>query len=396
MEFQALVDEIARLVQNPGADPLRVAVLVGLIVCLFLSVALFVLILIPEDEEEEDGSWEAPSEEDPRAEGRAAAAEKIYMVLTIVLVAGLAAGLFYADSYTRSNSGCNLCHELEQAFSSWNADPGHDGVDCVTCHRSPGLLGFADTRIRGVANALAHFELVETVATGAPASGTARKDLPAGARGRLTGAGEVVVDFGACRSCHERDLARPRVWDGVRVRHADLEQAPCTRCHENVGHALGAGREEGPPPIPPRSVMAVCVDCHVQTDASQDCGTCHVGDIMRTTVDPAALAKIDLPEPESCEGCHDLEACNACHGIEMPHPPGFADPKEHAPLGAFGLNESCDRCHDEGCTQCHRALRTNHGPNWVEEHKKRPAGGGCVRVCHDKELVGEDMCALCH
>lgn len=141
------------------------------------------------------------------------------------------------------------------------------------------------------------------------------------------------------------------------------------------------------------AIMTTCTDCHDGKTASRECGTCHVGDIAYAGNGPDAYARVELTSPTTCEGCHPLDGCYECHGIEMPHPEGWADPKMHAPSGAFDTTV-CVTCHDPGCTDCHMQIHVNHGPNWRTEHQTADRSY-CTR-CHDPNKVGTDMCRLCH
>jgi hypothetical protein len=141
------------------------------------------------------------------------------------------------------------------------------------------------------------------------------------------------------------------------------------------------------------AIMTSCADCHDGVTASRECDTCHVGDIADAGGGTAEFDLVRLEPPTTCQGCHSLEGCTECHGIEMPHPPGWGDPRNHARSGAFDT-DLCVRCHDEMCSPCHSQIHTSHVPDWRTGH--RNAERVTCPQCHDETKVGTDMCTLCH
>ncbi len=387
MNVQLLLEEFVKVLRNPAEEPVRTALVAALLFVAFVVVALLVLIAVPPRRDDEEADWvdeeadeaaeaavgrtliERDAPRDPERDARRARYLTWgYRFVTGGIVLAALGGVLFADSAVRRTSFClSRCHVLEESAASWQAAP-HLDVDCIDCHRTPGVFGPVDTRIREVRDAWVNLQGAETIVSTA------------------------VVDQQSCRGCHADELEGVLEIGTVRVRHSDFETVlACGACHAGMGHQSTGRVVPGP-----ESVMSLCARCHVGEGAPSACVTCHVGDLLMVGGEDVGLGKIDLPAPADCGGCHDLAPCTACHGLVMPHPSDWADPKVHAPKGAFGLDPVCARCHEEGCPECHSRLRTNHGLDWLTRHQIIPDGTGCVRVCHDKTKVGDDMCRLCH
>jgi len=364
-----LVSQLVQLIQDPGDNPRRTAIAAAILFAVFLIVVVVALLFLPEDAEEaETGEFGGEEGSAHRAGGARQGAVLRWIMggATVLMVLMIVGGGVAADRYSRDTRFCLRCHVSLTASVSWEGST-HADVACIRCHETPGFGGGLATRLRGVQNAAAALS----------------RDAPPTA---------VVLENRACASCHENDLADTLSSNNIRVRHEDFaDQVSCKQCHGRVGHQP---REVKSGALP-GGVMWTCADCHDGRTAANECSTCHERDMAMKAADTGGFAKIDLPGPSTCRGCHDLTGCNACHGIEMPHPADWSDPKMHAPRGAFDRG-TCSRCHDRNCTECHIGLHDSHGPDWREEHKEATDGTTCTRRCHDKTKVGVDMCTLCH
>jgi hypothetical protein len=366
-----LFSEMSKVLRDPAGDPRLTAIFVSIVLLLFLAFVIFVFVILPKAEDEEEDVWEGeatgdtPHDEEPsqsRSAGRFRGA--FGLAITLGLIAVIVGGAAYADRAVQRDEFCPRCHVLEPAAASAAATP-HRVARCIDCHRSPGLLGSLDLRLRMIDDLVAN--------------PTAEKiDKPA-----------VVTEKG-CRQCHKKELRDTLTVGVIRVRHSDFgKTVACAACHGRVGHSAE--------PTTPRPAlrMAVCVKCHDGEHAPRECALCHLSDVAFTN-EPATFGKIDLPAPTTCRGCHDLTGCTECHGVEMPHPENWSDPKVHAKLGAFDGSKTCDLCHESGCSPCHsQALHTNHGSDWKTVHATVKSSSGCLG-CHSEAKVGPDMCKLCH
>lgn len=360
MDLSTLLEEFLQTVREPTADPRRTVLLIAIGLVLFLIAALLVFILLPSDREEDD---EEPAS-DEVASVPAKRSSPLYVGGGLLLLLLVVIGFAYADRRSREDSVCLRCHVLQPVAKSWKAG-SHSKVGCIECHTSPGVLGAVETRVRGLANAANN--LGETKTLTAPAT----------------------VNLESCRSCHERAMKEVLTVGRIRVRHAEFaDRVPCGQCHGRVGHdPADVGAVATP------AVMTSCADCHDGVTAPRDCATCHVGDIAQAGDGPGQFAPVKLDGPATCDGCHSTEGCTECHGIEMPHPTGWADPKNHAPEGAFDT-DLCVRCHDDGCAPCHSDIHGNHGAEFRIGHQTAERST-CLN-CHDAQAVGPDMCRLCH
>ena len=361
MDPSNLLQQFVETVQDPTADPRRTVALIAIGLLLFLIVAVLVFILLPPEKREDDDEWaiEAPT---PIQTGRQS---KILLAVTLLLILVVLVGFAYGDRRGRQDAACRSCHVLQPVVDSWEAS-SHPTVACIECHASPGVFGGVETRVRALA------------------------DLAKNLGGTKTLTAPATVNQDNCRSCHEKELSGVLTVGNLRVRHLDfVDRLPCRQCHGRVGHDPAGAKSPAP-----SAMMTTCADCHDGKTASRDCSTCHVGDIAQAGSGPEDYARVQLGSPATCVGCHSLEGCNECHGIEMPHPQDWADPKNHAPAGAFDTTV-CVRCHDAGCNPCHMQIHVNHGPNWKAEHKTTTDRSLCIR-CHDPQKVGTDMCRLCH
>lgn len=362
MNLSELLNQFLETVKDPTEDPRRTLALIGIGLIAFLLVAVVVFILLPPEKPENVD--EDIAGEEGAGPGQAGWHSKVLLGISLALVLIVLAGFVYGDHRSRQDEACLECHVLKDVAASWEQS-SHAMVDCVGCHSSPGAFGAIDTRVRALANAVKNV------------GGDPGLHEPA------------VVNQGSCRSCHEDALTTVLTVKNVRVRHQDFaDRVACGQCHEQVGH-------EGPgTKVTSRAaVMSSCADCHDGRTAPRECSTCHVGDIAYAGRGPDDFAPIQLAAPTTCRGCHSLEGCNECHGIEMPHPQDWADPKQHAPQGAFDT-ELCVRCHDAGCSECHIQIHTNHVPDWKSKHQT--ADRQSCTQCHSEQKVGSDMCRLCH
>jgi hypothetical protein len=364
MNLSALWQRLLDTLQHPAADPRATIFLIATALVLFLVVVLVIFIFLPDEEQEEVDEWGLPV--------AAAAPPKrsnLLLITSLLIVVLLVAAFGYGDWRSRQDRTCLSCHVLQPSVETWKAST-HSKVSCIACHKSPGVLGGAETRVRAASD-LIH-NLAQPVSLNAPAT----------------------VNQGNCISCHEKQLSQVITVGRLRIQHQGfINTVPCAQCHGQVGHDPKGTKSAA---LSPYGVMTTCTDCHDGKIASRDCSTCHVGDIAYSGAGPNEFARIDLSPPTNCKGCHSLDSCTACHGIVMPHPPGWGDPKMHAPAGAFDT-AVCVRCHDAACGPCHGGIHTAHGPNWKTQHQTAGPGTTCtVPGCHDINVVGADWCRLCH
>ncbi len=95
---------------------------------------------------------------------------------------------------------------------------------------------------------------------------------------------------------------------GIRVRHSDFSEMPCTRCHAGTGHAL----EDRFYRV---AEMDDCMQCHRSSINNLDtCETCHVPDADAERREGNTTWRVTHGAGwEQAHGMGDLRTCNACH-----------------------------------------------------------------------------------
>ncbi len=217
----------------------------------------------------------------------------------------------------------------------------------------------------------------------------------------------------ACLACHEAVLEETVSRRGIRINHSECAKGvSCDACHSTVGHGKASRRVSEPN-------MDDCVACHVRSEVSVACATCHVGKVEATRRKPgvwqvthgrnwkkmhgmgdlqscatchpqgycARCHLVDVPHPAdfgrthgaasvanptSCPTCHvQATFCDACHGMQMPHPQGFL--QAHSKTAKSRQDVACKRCHSmTDCEQCH----ANHiHPGGTQVPSPKPSGG---------------------
>jgi len=294
-----------------------------------------------------------------RRRHRKASAWFIFSLMVGLLFA--AAGTLYVS--TSANEYCtSVCHGMAEASSTWKGSL-HKDVACVRCHEGR----FALTAPAGLSSRVRSVYLA--------ASGSATNPRP--------------IPSSRCLECHrdvvEKTLVGPEF---VRISHKEIVAAgsDCTDCHAGQGHSEGS-LSEG---------MPACLRCHDDQKASAACPTCHPKGDEASISSPVKKfgSPVLLPARIDCGGCHEQTKCDNCHGIRMPHPDGFATPKQHAKLAAFEKKDvRCAKCHavNDCVGPCHGGFDA-HGSDWKHLHKYSPVNPGKSCGCHDTA----DFCLLCH
>jgi hypothetical protein len=255
-----------------------------------------------------------------------------------------------------------------------------------------------------------------------------------------------VEDKTQCGMCH-KDLKRlePVAIPAREIvfphkKHVEIKGMTCERCHQGLDKADLAG----PGSLP---TMAICMTCHQEITASQDCGSCH-SNLM--TLRPRSHKDDWIHEHNehvrsgdiTCTICHTQDSCQECHeGANLvkatratkdfyaPFSPQSGPQQTmtlkrvhtlnyrftHA-LDVKGKERHCRTCHELAtfCERCHRpegeVIRFkpewHGGPDWGAIAGGVGTGGGrhaelmrrdaerCAS-CHD--VQGEDpVCLLCH
>lgn len=309
-----------------------------------------------------------------------------WLQIVLLVAAGLVLLGVAFDVGTASPVLCRSCHEMELRASSWESS-AHAQVRCVECHQSPTEWYELPERVADRGVMLVHD--IRTHFSG-DFDGEPIDALPAHA--------EAITDE-VCLSCHDPNR---KATSGFRILIDHAEHAKrngsCASCHVRTAHP----EETRGTPL---TLMSQCYTCHgtaQHPDASDACDTCHPAgyDLVPESHANSRWARghgeTALDDAVLCTMCHTQSECRACHGIEMPHPPRWAE-------GALGHAESaredttvCEQCHEGGsdlCTMCHHTSYEPMKGAWVAQHAAEVDDEGqeyCLR-CHEQRY-----CSYCH
>lgn len=346
---------------------------------------------------------------------------------------------------------CVSCHEMGHNFESWEGSR-HGTIRCIDCHARPGLVGYAQAKLSGMAQLYTHITATKiegihleqhhkdivsdncirchtetaraadrhnrimahkrhgelglqcvTCHTGAVAHPT-----PKEAKDPLAG----LVETKTCFECHDGKTKQGPTPELEKVAFAATSQESCQKCHPDSkwGNEHGGGTE--------------CLECHEvakgnlhfqmnKQDQSQICAKCHdPPEDLKSTHKPFAQNK--------CGDCHRVMApaylfrfgpkpdqafCFRCHedvagALALPTATTltqFADGKvdfhrQHADdIGSTpGL---CLKCHGgHGSTADHALLLLKPEDKDGEPgvFTRTPTGGTCTGACHDEDTVAYD------
>ncbi|HEY8910177.1 MAG TPA: NapC/NirT family cytochrome c [Desulfosporosinus sp.] len=139
------------------------------------------------------------------------------LLTIVVLIAAAIAGMHF----TSQPSFCVSCHEMKSQVSAWSTSP-HKDVTCLSCHSTPGTVGYVKAKINGLNELYVH----------------ATNQIPAKI--------EAKVDPAACISCHTGNTTYPKAKNiklesgalAPRMPHAQVlkDNMSCLICHQFVGH----------------------------------------------------------------------------------------------------------------------------------------------------------------
>lgn len=277
-------------------------------------------------------------------------------LVTVVAWLGLSAVL---GALSHSRDLCTGCHEMGPYVSA-ATDSIHEGVVCITCHKTDGALGVLPDGIalqrRAVRSALG---VTPQVAS---------------------------VDDAACLKCHARIRSGVSVARGIRVQHAEFIDRPCGDCHGGVGHKIENRRYVVPE-------MDSCMTCHTASaNELTGCTMCHsstsqrerreTDSSWRVTHGPTWKVSHGLGELKSCRTCHAADFCVRCHGTPLPHMPEWST--VHGQGLSAERREACATCHQPSwCDSCH-GVEMPHASVFFAEH-------GAVA-----KAAGQDRCLRCH
>lgn len=142
----------------------------------------------------------------------------LLLSLTVIVLIGAAiAGMHF----TSQPSFCVSCHEMKSQVSAWNTGP-HKDVTCLSCHATPGTIGYVKAKLGGLNQVYVH----------------ATNQVPSKI--------EANVDKAACIACHTGNSENPKAKNiklesgalAPKMPHAQVlkDNTSCLVCHKFVGH----------------------------------------------------------------------------------------------------------------------------------------------------------------
>lgn len=213
-----------------------------------------------------------------------------------------------------------------------------------------------------------------------------------------------------CEDCHDEGApgtrleAEARPLKGLRFPHAThVDAAECKDCHA----ATMADEQKAGEPV---MEFGRCVSCHQENEVATPaaaCASCHGVDQRR--VEPAshdrawterhgreAQWSVVADHGEDCYACHSRDACRRCHTQTKP--------RSHTSLWRMRVHgtaaswdrSGCQTCHETGtCISCHsRTAPLNHRGAWMATHGLVAGSRTDERctTCHS----ASQFCAACH
>ncbi len=240
------------------------------------------------------------------------------MILAVVFLVITAGSIVL----TSTNTFCNSCHVMNPYYDSWKKS-SHNKAHCLDCHLEPGLLNYAEGKLKGMSQAIDY--MVGRIGTKPSAT---VKDVSC-LRAHCHSAEELVsknIDYNGIKFTHKNHIAA--VVDGINI--------SCGTCHSHF---------EG--------------DEHFNV-SNDVCFTCH---FLEDNESSSRFAQT------SCQGCHEVPNKVIKRGLVTIN---------HTEFASFGASceESChkkeikkhSRVSDSVCLSCHDFSKEQHVDS-IELHK---------------------------
>ncbi len=79
-----------------------------------------------------------------------------FIGLGLMIAVVLLIGAYAAMHYTSQPQFCVTCHEIEPSGASWETG-SHQEVKCLSCHATPGNLGYIERKVGSYKEIYLHF-----------------------------------------------------------------------------------------------------------------------------------------------------------------------------------------------------------------------------------------------
>lgn len=282
----------------------------------------------------------------------------LFVVLIIVIIAGLLFANVEVLHYTSEPEFCQKCHPAEKVgplseYHTWEKNIHATAeVDCLDCHGNPGFFGYAKAKINGLKDLYGEFFKSEEHKMEILMKGATDKEYAA-----------ELVPNEICMHCHTDSVNKKHFNNrlmnvGIHFRKLDEVHNPEFRKSFGKPDILEEGVSVGVEPNHKKHIEDVglnCVDCHL--------GVAHGGKLH------------NLPKMATCFECHhkerienpDISApetmeCEKCHTLQVDIQAGdFAEEQGVDNLQWYMDSLACTDCHTDPyarpntdtCTNCH-------------------------------------------
>ena len=128
-------------------------------------------------------------------------------IIGVLLIAGFTGAI----EYTSQSSFCTNCHEMKPIYETWKTSR-HGGVECISCHSDPGVIGLLQTKTQALEEVYRHI------------TGTYKKPIVITA--------DTSKFSERCLRCHEDIKGQGDAHNNI---HFAMNVA-CTECHLGLVH----------------------------------------------------------------------------------------------------------------------------------------------------------------
>lgn len=326
---------------------------------------------------------------------------KLFKIMTLTLfflIVFLSLGFFGQEAAT-SSKYCASCHEMKPEYYTWKAST-HAEVDCVNCHKDPGVKQIAKAQVNGAVKNIRK----EAITTAAIIRMT--KEIP----------------NSACEKCHDMSKRQVSASGDLIIphdRHIE-KKIKCTQCHNNVAHGKIADRnmtfktdydkwdsKVGQAAMADlkftRPSMQTCMDCHIARKITTKCEACHA-----TGMVPKSHKTADFKTTHGIIAKNDLEKCNSCHkymsaaALEGYEDTSIVDQYLNPDQKTSNKNEHTYAKENTFCQNCHKKRPASHAVSFIGNHGTLANQNQekCY-TCHDPNRTNTSSnntinCATCH
>ncbi|QCJ44118.1 cytochrome C [Bacillus sp. S3] len=329
-----------------------------------------------------------------------------YMLIKVATITLLLLAIFFFIGFfgLEAASGskyCSSCHEMKPEYFTWKAST-HSEVDCVNCHKDPGVQQIAKVQADEV------IKKIKKEKTTAAAIIRMTKEIP----------------DSTCEECHNMSNRIVSASGDIIIphdQHSD-KKINCTQCHSSVAHGKIADRNMtfntdyskwdasvGKAAMADlkftRPTMDTCMDCHIARKITTECSACHTTGMFPKSHKKAdfktkthgAAAKTDLND---CNSCHKYMSSEALEGYDK-----ASTIDKYLNQGDrinSNKNEQAYAKENTFCQGCHKARPVSHTSTFIGNHGvEADKDAEKCYTCHSSNRTNTSSdntvnCSTCH